>query len=647
MILDIVSFDGNAINDGTNFTAWLPSDMPWSPENTPEYSARARMYPTLAGVDLNPWTIPICIRLLGNVQTQKEQIKQWFSTKDQTTKKLLVQDLSDSNRQWRVFGVPSKIAYDKTVVTIILSLDDPEWTTEVENHVAWSVTATGQTSPAITTRGIRKAHPRIGVTATQAKTGTPGYSAKRFVPIYNPLSLGYWTSIDITNGGLNTQALVTAGKIQASGADIQVMIDNVAADYWFGGGGMNSTTTEIFVNLFFSPKQELNLLGSLSNTGPITTINVKKNAAMLKVLKTIPQSNGTLYSGTEAFTYTGVDQKNYAVTGVTPAAKGTSRGNHADNDVFRWIEHDICLLYNNPTATAPIIDNTKQPIFDLATSTNSSWVFSQFKDLSGLRFCPWKATVISTSGKLSNCYTGPSATLADPATEAGMQMLAWQKSGRWQAENASLEWRFYHPAGITAVTATGQKLRHTTSWPATCGLRKSLNGTAWTNVWQESSPASVDTWTAWNTHTAVSLAGSFPYVDLVMTGTLAASDSNEADSEAQSVTLALDSTKTPVVTLGPELANYYLAATITNQTTGESYTVTYWVTINDTLTADGMTYSLALSDNTKKGAVIAFSTIRDEWLDLLPGVANTLKFDDPGTNGVTVDVYWRDRSVGP
>lgn len=314
---------------------------------------------------------------------------------------------------------------------------------------------------------------------------------------------------------------------------------------------------------------------------------------------------------------------------------------HAVNDTVRWIEHDVWILYGNISAEAPEVDDTYKPMFDL-TSTNGSWVYTSFTDATNLRPGSWVESVTSTAGKTSTTYTGSHTADADPATEMGMSILAYLKSGKWTSENATIEWRLSNPCGIATVTSAGEKYRVSSSWPALAALQSTLDGRKWVSEWNETSPASATTWTAW-THNSEAIGTGATLIRFVLSGAVSGTTDNAAHFETQSATVALATDKWPSVTLSAQQTNYNLDCKITSSVTGEYITVTYPMITNKTIIVDTDAKTVKADGNSALAA-LRKSSIRKDWLLMSSGVANTFTFDQTGTGNVTIVIKWQDRA---
>jgi hypothetical protein len=446
--------------------------------------------------------------------------------------------------------------------------------------------------------------------------------------------------------------------VQADGDDIRVMVDGVEVSRWLSA--MNSAATKVWFNISLAPAKTTKINAAIADSGAVTTIvlyysvvsaKTKKKKTITNIdaslslafMNGIKSTGGLVMINNELFSYTGVNLTTYSLTGCTRAVKGTAMAAHSAQATITFVEHDIWLMYGNQDADAPYQDETKKPIINMDSSTNDSWVYADFWDLTGIRAGSWKPSVTQTLGRLSDIYGGDHATNADPAAVLGMAIKAFTASGKWKAETAILQWTLYHPAGITHVTSAGETYRNTTSWPLIVALQKGYNnGTRWVSQWNLSTPTVVSTRTAWS-KAAEALGATFNYIKFCFSGSVGALLNAEADMEVSSCTLTIDSTKRPSCTVLAEQASYWMDAKITNNTTGEWMAVSYLMALNSTITVDCENKVAYYSDNTNILSALEFSSARLDWLNLLPG-ANELQFDDVGTDTVSGVIMFNSRN---
>lgn len=644
MRLEILTWNSKNINDGSVYQAWIPEGQLANLSAEAVVVPRMLDFPQLSGSNLPPSTFSFYISILPGqtIATKRDEIKGWFSVIDTQPHALIAQDKNDSNRQWYLTGIPIRVAEESPgVMLVTLQLDAPVWKLVSATADTWNITATGQTK-AVTARGNIPVHPVIAITPTSTKTGDFAY--KRWCQIYNVLAVGISLPIDITNGGLNTSTIVGGGKMQADGDDVRVVIDGVEVDRWLQG--MNSAATKIWVNLVLSRKWEAAIKASISNVGTVTSITFAKSTANLNFLKALNSAaNKVLLIDSEAFVYDTVDLVNYTVKRSTDmrAQKGTAAASHAANATARWIEHDIWLMYGNSTIEAPSVDDTKKPMIDL-TSTNTSWVYSNYMDASYSRLGEFTGTIIKTVSKLSYLFTADQDTFGDPSTKLGLTMNNYVVGSVWKAETAILAWTLFHPAGFTNVLYSGSKYAKYNSWPHFAGLQKSKDGTTWTNVLHEAI-GTVGAWTAFGPRNQA-LSATFKYIRFVVNGSIAQLANNKAAIQFDTVTGTIDSAGVPSVTLNAEQNNYFIRARITNNTTGEYIDVYTVCELNKTVTIDCDRKLVYYTDGSNLYSALTLSPSRstDEWLDLQSG-SNTLQYDDTGIGNITVTITHRDRSL--
>jgi hypothetical protein len=460
-------------------------------------------------------------------------------------------------------------------------------------------------------------------------------------------------------------AVISVSRIQADGDDVRVFNDETGLEEyrWFGGGGINTSTTRVFSNAILPPKIDTitaagvtntGVSGAISNVGSVSTITLKTNAtnlAMLKELAKVTYKFVAIDMGSgsyEIFKFTGVTPTTYKITGVTRAQKGTSNASHSDGAVLRHI-HGYYLMYGNQNSDAPTTDDSFKPVINLATSTNSSHVYADFFDLlNPNRTCQWMPQVITNTGKLSELYRADRYTQADVASEMGMAANVYFVGTAPRAPSIDLRWSLYHPAGITTVTfANGEKYRFSTGWPVKSVLARSNAGTtaSFVTAFTEPKPVVVNTWEALTVLTgAKALGATYLYISLILAGTINALTGNYAALEFADVTLTLDSNNTPLINFAAQENNNYMQPRITNTTTAHWLEFAQPVPLNTTVTIDTENLEAYLADGSPVRIVLD-NEARPEWLPLSPGVNNTLQYDEVGVVAVSIDTSWANRNL--
>lgn len=443
-------------------------------------------------------------------------------------------------------------------------------------------------------------------------------------------------------------AVIAQSKMMANGQDIRVQVDGQFVNQWIDAP--NTTVTKIWCDITWGVSRIGTLKTALPNSGTAVTVQFQLTSANLQVLTAMKAARNTSFMiDSEIFTYSpaNVNLTLFQITSCQRAQKYTAFAAHSVAASIIWLEHDIFLLYGNLNALALDVDNTQQPLLDLHNSTNTSWVQTQFFDNTSARPGAWSGAVLLTRGKQSSVFTGNQKALANPSTELGCTLLDFMIANQWKSETATIQWLFNHAVGIVTVTMSGQKFVNALgTWPAIAGLQKSTDGLTWLPVWNEAIPTLAATWQSFS-HAAVALGATFKQIRLILSGTISALASNEADIQGDTVTLALDSTTTPVFSVGTEQttgAAYYIQCTITNTTTGDNFTLSVHLPLNTAVVVNTQQKTVTLADGSNALPALTPSTIRNDWLNLQPG-ANVLQFDDAGTAGVTIVTTWQDRTM--
>lgn len=650
------SYDSNSLTGYSIFRFMGDSWETQSPVDV-RYSPRADAEP-IFGVNIRKErTITLGLQMgASTAHTEVDTLNKIFNTKGTAERALVATDSDDSNRQWYLNAIPARIKIQGAAYIADLKAGYGYWRTVGTATDAWAGTASGETHDIAGTAVFGNAHalPVISFMPTAAKGG--GNIYRRLVINTNP------TDVTLTGGyniagtaGWDTATAVSGGKVQADGDDVRVFVDNREQDRWFGTSthDINQAATFIYTNLTWQPRIELTTLETFGTATVITTLPFARPSgkSATSMWKRLPAS-GLGLVGSEVFTWTGKDDANFKVTGVTRSALGTSAGTASAGSTFKWMEHLIWVLYGSTTLTAPVVDDTYKPIIDLA-NINVTRAYTVFTDNAGKRTMSWQGGVNSRSGPDTEVYTGSHTAFASPATEMGMAIRSWLKGNRYQDENADLQWNIYVPEGATAIDATRQTYRNSSAWPKIAALYVSDNGRSWGSPIFNDGTASPGTAGTWGTITSsgVSLGGTKYYIRFqfkggVGAGTASGGTPYEADWEINSATLYLDTSRQPTISFGSEITDVYdLDATLSVSPSGDSFRITRQIKINQTLVVDCANKLVYLQEDNTRGPLPATPQSQLEWLRLTPGVTNTFTLTETGLTAMTVTTTWQCRSL--
>lgn len=625
--MQVVSWDGNNINDGTIYSAHLLTPDALPPARAQMVERKGR-WPLFGALGRPEWKIPLRIIIHDeDLKAYQKQLHQWFDPEDETVKQLVMEDLDGTDdRYWEAVcerlqkdpNEPGKIY----IATLAIHNDVRLRSSSAVTPSNWSITATGQTN-GYTVAGEDDAYPVYTITPTSGKTG--GYAYKRWIPVRWRVDVGYRKyPVDITNDSFNTATLVSGGKMQADGDDLRVWVDGVEVDRWLDG--INTTTTKVWVNLDFKARQEATLDGAINSS--VDTITVNEDIGQFP-------SAGILYVDSEAIVYNGKNNQKKQFTGCVRGRKGTTAASHSDAATIWWVQHDVWILYGNSSASAPTVDDNYKPAFNL-TSTNTGWDYDDFGEDDGKRTASW---VRSYEAGNPEFYGGNQYSSADPWAEAGIRI---DSADRLESGRMTI----YNPCGIPDATVSNGEKWLEDEESAFGGtyigrIQSSKDGQTWVDEFTITKPTAASTWESFSGSIPF-IAGGSVYMSLFVTND--GVHGIEGRVEFADFSISLNSSNTPTIVIGSELSNYDLDCRITNNTTGVAIDVKFNLSLNEDLEID--TYDktvIYLDENSSQlQAMTLVGGSRRDWLKLQPG-SNTLQFDDTGTNGLTIAVSYRDR----
>jgi hypothetical protein len=468
-------------------------------------------------------------------------------------------------------------------------------------------------------------YPVFRFTPKTAKTGD--YAYRRWVPVIWTADAPF-TNYPYMLGTFDTAALVSASKAQSDGDDWRVLVDGAETDRWFGDSGtsqFNQTATKTWTNLSFQAGQQVTLEAAIGSGDTVDSIDVNEDISGFPSAGILLLDNG---SNTEAFTYTGKNDAERRFTGVTRAAKGTTARAFSANDDVYWIQHDVWITYGNASVSAPTQDDDYKPVFDLASSTNTSWVYEEFGEDDGLRSGAWTCPEgVKTPGGTAAGYGGNQATHTDLWVEIGLFVIDTLSAIRFY---------LYNPCGIANANFTNGEKRSDDKTKWVGEVQSSSNGTSWTTEYSIPAPSVNSTWESWSRNEALTSGATYAAIMCRMS-----SGWPQCELEAADCTLTLDSSNTPTHEIGDELGNYNLDCTIENETTGDSVEIAMTMGLDETLEVDTYhkTITLLADGTSQMQALTLVGGARRDWLRLVDG-ENDLSYSDTGTEELQIDILW-------
>lgn len=484
------------------------------------------------------------------------------------------------------------------------------------------------------------AWPIIRITPDLAKDAGTGFQYKSPVLVEwkAPSSAANYPVVMV----LDTSALNGAGKVQADLDDLRVYVDGLEVDRWLSST-TPSATTEIWINLDFSAHLEFGLKTAIAGGGAITEIELDDS----EDITTLPAS-GLVLIDSEVFVYTGKNNFSRKLTGVTRAMRGTAAAAHTTADVVKWIQFDVMIVYGDSSLSAPVTNDDFKPVFNLATSTNDSWVYASFGETDKPRAAAWVSEIAQDPRPFVDSQSDFDIPFSpSPWTTLEIDNLMYLGDGTGGMDGPAAtgkvgeaRWKVQNVCGITNSNFTNIVGGGTGNVPdTTTQMQSSENGTLWETVIEIATGAS---------NQALDAGGADKWVAMYSFCTVAYGDSsgtsNSADIEVGDVTLTLYNTLTPDTTIQSEETAYQISATLTNSTTNKALLIDFISDLDETLEIDTYNGQVKyLLDNTKQQqAVRQEGGAKREWLPLANG-DNSLEWSDAGTNDLDLQFFWERR----
>lgn len=557
--------------------------------------------------------------------------------------------LDELGRSWYLNAICNTPMNVQTIDEFTLSagvafeVDNPTWR-KYEPSTQTILVSGGTGAGTITPLGNQPAYPIIKITPTGA--GSFGFLYKRFVQIVNNSENALNSyPINLTGAGLDTAALVTAGKMLSSGNDLRIYVDGVEVKRWLQG--MNTTTTKIWINWTQPANSNMTLGAAIAAVGDISTMTIENTPANVALLAIIPTS-GNILIGSEIFVYTGVDTVNLQLTGITRAERQTSAGAHSTGATIKFVTHDVWIYYGYPSIAAYVVDDSHKPIISL-TSTNTSHIYASFGANSGLRSGGWtkfKSSANTIGDVFTSSYGGSQPPFVNPPSNNATNWTVMGEAALYSFDGLpyTLEFKLYNPIGaVTVTSATGRKYRKGTAWN-TITFEKSSDGITYTVVWTEATPAVATVWEDLDTHSAVGLATTNFYLKFKMYEVpIAPPPEMIKVQEIQDFTVALDSARAPTINVAAESAVLNLHAVFENAANGLQMIIDLTLVVNTYLTVNTSQRTITLFDGSNQIAALIDMPVRANWFPFVPNEPNEITITEDSQ--ATFEFSWEDGSL--
>lgn len=376
----VKSFNGVAINTGGLFALFSRESQFEARRSSAVLVEPAGRFPIFVRGQQSGRTIPVHVLIQsGTLQDQIDLLMKTFSLG--TTGELVV-DYGGTDRVLDATIIDA-IPRDQMPqrFTAVLSVPDPRWREASANLEVDTINTSGDTF-AITNMGnAREDKPIFRVRPSNLKEGSEDFRYSTEIIIANRVDRPYFEPLDVVENAWNHSAEVVAGRSQADGDDVRVLVDGVEVPRW--PDGLNTTTAKLWINAQLAPGIEAKLASAITAGSPANgaDLPLETNGA-----DPLPEA-GHIVFGDELIKYTGKTRS--TLTGITRGARGTTAASHSAGDVGYWVQRRVQLMYGYTGATAPVARDELKPMLDLATSTNDSWVWNDFAHETDPRSAQW------------------------------------------------------------------------------------------------------------------------------------------------------------------------------------------------------------------------------------------------------------------
>ena len=441
----VAEFDGNDISSATYFAYFDAGDNPLSRSVRPVETAPIGRYPRPQRFAQQAKPIVVHVDLLSPSTENMEALQAYFPIGRRAP---LVVTYGAVRRIFDV-RVIKHIPYDGNLAaaSFVLQAADPRARSELTQLA--TLTQTSKATDVVSVTNDGNDHDdslRIFQSPYTIKPVATAQRYKREIILANraDASLDHY-AIDLTDGGWDHAAEVSAGRSIASGDDVRVLIDGREVPRYAGDtnpNDWNDTATKIWINADYGPHVSATLALATTAATPL-------NGGELEVdtgdLADWPRT-GFLMVGSECISYHGITRANEngvpALLNVVRGARNTTRAVHALNATLSVVEHRIQLVYGWTGAGAPADATAFEPMINLNTSTNSSHVWPAFSDDSNpQRSMQW--TPQQTVRDLQ--YDKIIAAAGSPDTALDWE---WHIDGAQANKPAANEWFQTFPTGL-------------------------------------------------------------------------------------------------------------------------------------------------------------------------------------------------------
>jgi len=480
---------GVNINAGTAYTSKLARHAMRMQTGARSVSVAGRgdLSPTYAGSTLGERTIIVEHEIVGSGATHETNLNTIKALYDPTHgARTLVFTADGVDKRATVVAtrmLPHSSNIGLAVVTGEWVLLDHRYYADSAGSVSAVAKTSSPATLSVANAGTTKS-PRMIVTLkpTAAKSAANGQRYGYYITPINrsPRPIVNWP-VDLADndrgsgaGGWDHAAEVTATRSQADGDDVEVYVNAVRTNRWFGPtgqGAANTTTTAVWINLDMPPVRTWTYVGAGVLADNALTMTVKENLiGMPSTPFYAALDNG---SATEFIRVTAYSQATRTLT-IVRGQRGIAATTWAAGSTLYWTPVLIDLVYGGTSLPTPgyIDDDYKPMMLDntAARSSNDVFKYTEFQESRATattqdrkpRGGSWRTRMAGPidrdaktgDGDMYVRYIPRTATLATDAAIASKMCLAYRSAGATAGHPIMDRWELDSPIGITGITHT-------------------------------------------------------------------------------------------------------------------------------------------------------------------------------------------------
>lgn len=560
---------------------------------------------------------------------------------DRSAVPIIVAESDGSRERYRYYVAQAPTPQENDVdglhwVFTLVSAGDTKWRALQPTTVVWEVFDSGE-QQAIQNNGDAPALPRYQVVTTADRL--EGWDWRFFValdPNTSYSTLPDETPYDVTGGGWNTAALVTAGTL-SSADEIGAIVDGQEVRRWVEN--FNTTATRIWISAPFRQMRETRLRYAIGAADVVSELEVHPLAGDLRAFP----ASGLLRIDNEIFTYAGKDVTGRKFVDVKRAAKDSTGGAHSSLAVVRWIEHEIWVVYGSQARAEEFPDgllyDDRRPTLDFATSTNYIWRWVDFpsEQAGEHRYPKWRPfrsklgragqSLLVSPGIYNRINLGREPGAIDPATGQPVAGISEDWRSHW--------WVKLPGYTVVQLYATTYSTRYDNGdWLALISDTNEQADALMPLARPPTLNTLLDEYPAWSGGREMRQLYFSQYGTAHML----------AELTALMITFDNGAGLGPRILRTTPRDNYSMDLTLRNLTREEAITLRVDLALGDGLVVDSYSHTVTqISDGTGQYHAIGRDRPRADLLVLDPG-QNILQVDEEGLQGVEITITFEERS---